>query len=297
MTTLTDLRIKLERDYLEPITERTPQTPLDVAQTSGDLVLHITKGILSPDEESVIGPGSIVEVEEELQFVSEYNQITGVLTVVREYDGTTAVAHPTTSFMRLPTRWSRNSEVGALREALEALFPPLYSVAREQTTIGTMRYISLPLNTTHIQRVQWQSGSRWLDCQGELFDTHPLDPDFAAVQLEPGVPESALAIVRYGLRPVIPDDSASDIDGYSEKWTRLIVVDAAVRLMSGVDIDAVTQEYLTESLRLERFPVRSGSSITQALIRYREYLLDQALTDLISNNPMPVEMANVEYYG
>jgi hypothetical protein len=297
VTTLTDLRVKLERDYLEPVNERTPQTPLSANVTDVATSLPLTGGILSIDEESAIGPGSVLEIDEELVFVDSYNQNTSTATVRRGYDGTTKAAHTTESFVRIPTRWPRHSQIDALRESLEALFPSLYSVATETGTTDSMRYVPLPLATCEVLRVQWQNGSRWTDCQAELFATYPLDDSYAAVQLENGVPPNVLCNLRYGIRPVLPDDSATDIANYAEKWTRLIVVDAAVRLLSGVDIDAVTQEYLTEQIRLERFPVRSGSSITQSLIRYREYLLEQAITDLLSNEALPVEMASVEYYG
>ena len=73
-----------------------------------------------------------------------------------------------------------------------------------------------------------------------------------------------------------------------EKWERLVVVDAAIALMSGVDIDAVTQEYLTEQMRLERFPVRSGESIMNSLVRYREYLLQRFTGEQKALSPAPV---------
>ncbi len=297
MPTLDELRQILERDYLEPVTERTPQTPIVNAITDVEGACVITAGILSPDEESLLGPGAVVEIDYEQMFITAYDQPSDTITFNREYEGTTKVAHLAGAMLRIPTRWPRYNQEQALREALDSLYPPLYSPASIIGTVSTMRFVQLPLDTSRIIRCQWQNGDRWADCQGELFDVHPLDTSFAAVQLEPGVPKGALAQVRYGTKPAVPDSVTDDIVGFLTKWQRLVVVDAAVRLLSGVDIDAVTQEYLTQQIRLERFPVRSGASITQALIRYREYLLEQAETDLIANNPTDVEFSTVEYYG
>jgi hypothetical protein len=52
---------------------------------------------------------------------------------------------------------------------------------------------------------------------------------------------------------------------------------------------------LTEQIRLERFPVRSGSTISQSLIRYREYLVQQAATELTAAYPRTIHMKPVIY--
>lgn len=297
MTTINDLQTILERSYLEPITERTPQVPLNGAITSNADSIILTPDVLSPDEESIIGPGAVLELEYELVYVTDYDQSTTTASVERGYGGTVQVAHGDRTMVRFPTRWPRADQAQAIIEAIDSLYPPLYSAQQERATVGTMRFVQLPLTASRILRVQWQNGSRWSDCQGELFDVHPLDDGYAAVQLEAGVPMGALCLVRYGVKPTIPADYTTDIENFVTKWSRLIVVDAGVRLLAGVDIDAVTQEVLTEQMRLDRFPVRSGATITEGLIRYREYLLEQAQEELLANDPIMVSMNEVEYYA
>lgn len=296
MTSLNDLRLTLERQYLEPVTERTPMVPINGALNDSQLTIQITADVLTPDEESLIGPGFVGELDYELVYVTSYDQLTKIITVERGFNGTTKAAHDDRTMFRVPTRWPRADQAEALIEAIDGLYPPLYSPSSLRGTVDTMRYVQLPLNTSRILRARWQDGSKWRDCQAELFEVHPLDDSFAAIQLESGVPTGGLCMVRYATKPVIPDDYTTDIAGLVTKWQRLLVVDAAVRLLSGVDIDAVTQENLTEQMRLDRFPVRSGATITEALIRYREYLLEQAETELIANEPVGVLMADVEYY-
>lgn len=297
MTTIDSLRVTLERNYLEPLTEQTPKAPLDGALDNSSQSVRIDTSVLSPDEESYIAAGVTVEVDYELMLVLGYDQSTKILTVDRGYEGTAPAAHSNREPLRVPSRWPRADQEQAIREAIDSLYPPLYTAVNAQATVGTMRFVQLPLTATKVLRIQWQDRDRWRDCQGELFSVHPLDPTFAAVQVESGVPSGRMCLVRYGVKPTVPDTVTDDIEDFTTKWSRLIVVDAAVRLMSGVDIDAVTQEYLTEQYRLDRFPVRSGGTITEQLIRYREYLLENAQEELVANDPVMIVMNEVEYYG
>ena len=151
--------------------------------------------------------------------------------------------------------------------------------------------IQLPLNVVRIVSVRYQRGpGDWPYAEFEFFPTHPLDPAFSHLELGPlGKVKRALVSIVYGKRLDVPDDNYTDLDPYPEKWNRIILVDAAAALLAGVDIDSSTQEYLTEQLRLERFPVKSGSTISQNLIRFREYLLNEAAKDLEAGRPRDVE--------
>ena len=66
MTTVDELRITLEKDYLEPVNERTAQSPLVAQIDTSVLALTITSGVLSPDEESLFGPGAVLELDYEV---------------------------------------------------------------------------------------------------------------------------------------------------------------------------------------------------------------------------------------
>lgn len=312
MTTLNDLRITLETDYLEPVSERTAKTPLAAAMDDTELTLTITDRVLSPDEEAVIGPGAIIELDYELFQVSDFNMSTSVITVLgRAFEGGgAAAAHAIGASMRLPTRWPRQSQANALSEAIDNLWKPLYVIEEERLTIDTLGYLPLPLDTVEILRVQYEydtrarglvpttsSGSEWLDAEYELFRTHPQDPNFAAVQVVPTLSPGALAIIRYGREPARPALVTDTLAPWEDAWNRIVVLDAAIALLSGVDIDSVTQEYLSQQLRLERFPVRSGATITQAMIAYREYLVTRRREKQTAKSPPGIHMMPVVYTG
>ena len=313
MTTLNDLRITLETDYLEPVSERTAKTPLASAMDDSELTFTITDDVLSPDEEAVLGPGAVVELDYEMLQVASHDMSTQVITVLgRAFEGGgPAAAHALGASMRLPTRWPRQSQANALMEAIDNLWKPLYVVEEERLTVDTLGYLPLPLDTVEVLRIQYEFdnrwggdlipttsyGSEWLDAEYELFETHPQDPNFAAVQVVPTLSPGALCVIRYGREPARPTLVTDTLDPWEDAWNRIIVLDAGIALLSGVDIDAVTQEYLSQQLRLDRFPVRSGATITQAMIAYREYLVGRRKEKQIAKHRPGVHMMPITYTG
>jgi hypothetical protein len=58
-------------------------------------------------------------------------------------------------------------------------------------------------------------------------------------------------------------------------WHKAIVVGAAASMLRGSDINAATVEFVTESLSREGFPVGSGESISNALLRFQDFLIQR----------------------
>jgi hypothetical protein len=296
MTTLDDLRKRLEKRYLEPISERTPQVGITGAISDSDTTMTLKAGVMSPDVESMIGPGTVFELEYEMVEVEAYDQSTKAVTIERGAEDSTAVSHIVGTKARWPTRWPRSEQAEALREGLDALWPPLYVEDSQVATLETARYLPLPLDTRTILAVRWQDrDGRWVDASGELLLPHPFDVDLAAVQPDHTVGIGALCSLRYGRAASVPDDETEPITNLPALFAQIAVVAAAAALMSGVDIDAATQEYLSQQYRLERFPVRSGSHITQSLIQYKEYLEKDAVDALTALNPKPIVFLDTEY--
>jgi hypothetical protein len=300
MTTLDDLRIGLESDYLEPITERTAQAPLTSAIDATTQTILINATVLSPDEEAVIGPGAVLELDYELVFVLSYDMSVTPrkITASRGHKGGgIATNHVVDTMVRIPTRWPRQRQAAALSEALDQLWPPVYLVEEQRATVDTLGYLPLPLDTREILGIRYEVGDEWIPAETELLATHPLDDSFAAVQVAPTLVPGALAVIRYGRAAKRPATTSETLDPWDERWSRVVLLDAAAALLSGVDIDAVTQEYLTQQLRLDRFPVRSGSSIVQSLVAVRTYLVSRLKERQTASTPRGIEMRPVIYSG
>lgn len=300
MTTLNDLRIRLENQYLEPVNEETPSTTLVGNITSGALSMTIKGGVLSPDEESYIAAGRLLEVDDELVRVGAYNQTTKVVTISkRGVRGTTPAAHTeATAEVRIPTRWPRKTILSTLRSSIEQLWQPLYAIGTEQATIDTAKYIPLPANTVRLLKVELEDeNGNFMPVQGKLLPKHPLDPTSAAVQLIATPYAGSICLIEYGYQILAPDSASDEIEGLPSKWERIVLADAAAELLAGVDIDAQTQERLTEMIRVEGFPVRSGATITQALLGFVGYLTEKANKELISAYPRKVRRVRTSLFG
>jgi len=287
MSTLTSLRQELESVFLEPAMEETPSVGINKALTDSETSFTIDSNVLSPDEESYIAPGRIVEMGNEYMRIETYDELTKATTVERGVKGSTKTAHDANTRLRIPNRFGRWNQINALRAAIEGLWQPLFVPKEKRATVGTSSYISLPLNTVRVLNVKYQSqrSNRWRSVPAELFRTHPLDDGMAAVQLAVGPSSRALCVVRYGIRVEAPAGDTTEIVDLPQKWERIVLVDAAAQLLSAVDVDAQSQELLTEKMRLENFPVRSGSSISSSLLGYREYLVTRAHKELIASYP------------
>lgn len=300
MTTIDDLRQRIENEYLEPVTEQTPTAPLVNDITATQSTFEIVPDILSPDEVSLIGPGAALEIDSEIVSVTDFNQQTNVVTSRRGMRGTTKAAHTAAdSVVRFPTRWPRKVVEDAITSGIASLWQPLYAAKEQISTVSTSEFVRLPLNTVRLTGVEYQSPANgdWLPVKSTLFATHPTDPTSASLQLGPIPHQSATCVIRYGVRIVAPATTTEDIEDLDPKWERIVIADAAAQLLSGVDIDAVTQEMLTQQLRLDRFPVRSGTSISQSLIRYREYLMDEAKKDFRAKYPIKIRQLPVAIWG
>jgi hypothetical protein len=296
MATLDELRRRLESLYLEPVVEESPTVPLTQDLNASAEVFRIEPNVLSPDEESHIGPGRLLEIGYELVRVLDYDSTVKEVSCRRGVRGTNPAAHTADGDeVRFPTRWPRHTIAEALRSAIHALWQPLFVAEEVNATTTTAGYVDLPLDTVRVLQVQVSHDGMWTPADNVLFHTHPTDQTRAAVQLEPRWGARALCLIRYGRRVTPPDDISEEIELLPAKWERIVLVDAAAELISGVDVDAVTQEVLTQQIRLEQFPVRSGSSISQNLIRYREYLVEQAASELVASYPRDIHMNTVVY--
>lgn len=295
MTTLNDLRQRIENEYLEPVIEETPATTLAVTMSAVATEFTITTGVFSPDEESYIVAGRPLEIDSELVRVTAYDQSTGVIACKREIRGTSAVEHDAdTAEVRIPTRWPRATVVKAIQSAIDGLWRPLFAVANEQATVDTARYIELPSNTVSVIDVEVEDKfGDWQSLPSRFLPKHPLNPSVAAVQVARSALGNRLCLVTYGTKIQAPTDADAEVENLPSNYERIVITDAASELLAGVDIDAQTQERLTEQIRLEGFPVRSGSSISQNLVRYHEYLVGRADKDLVSLYPRQIERKRV----
>ena len=100
MATFGELIDRTYREYLRPVEEQEPLSQVantdtltdGVSQgiTSSSTTLQYKAGLFTPEEEELIGAGSVLEIEQELLMVEDINTVSREITVERGRLGSTA---------------------------------------------------------------------------------------------------------------------------------------------------------------------------------------------------------------
>jgi hypothetical protein len=100
-------------------------------------------------------------------------------------------------------------------------------------------------------------------------------------------------------RFVRPTDETVDLNTFclldDETYHQIVMVGAVADIMGSTDIDASTQEFITEKLAAESYPIGSGERLRNALLRLRSLLIDEARGNLRSLYAQPVAIMNINY--
>ena len=105
-----------------------------------------------------------------------------------------------------------------------------------------------------------------------------------------------LVVKRRFVRPTDETvDLATDCLLDDETYHQIVMVGAVADIMGATDIDASTQEFITEKLAAENYPVGSGERLRNALLRLRSLLIDEARGNLRSLYAQPVAIMNINY--
>jgi len=134
-----------------------------------------------------------------------------------------------------------------------------------------------------------KAGSQWVKVDPgsyEFLIDFPLASSERAIQwlgaggqtnmdLDSGV--NSTAIVKYKVKPSRPAAEADTLTSLDikDEWQKAIVVGAAANLLRGEDVDQATSDYITKTLEREGFPVGSGETVSNALLRYQDFLIQR----------------------
>jgi hypothetical protein len=95
--------------------------------------------------------------------------------------------------------------------------------------------------------------------------------------------------IRYSrefLRPVSESETLLDL-GVEESWHRIIVLGVLGSLISSADVDAVTQDFITESLEAQGFSAGTALSFRVTLERLRANEILKARRRLLARDGVP----------
>ena len=298
MAAVSTLVDRIYRDFLNKPDDLAAFSRLDGAITDSDTSLTYEDGLFSVEEENLLEAGALVEIDQELMLVTDANPSTRVLTVSRGYAGTTAAAHSDKDNIFLNPTFPRKSVFDAVADNIVRLYPSLYNVTTTNVT-STSTYAEVPASTVEVltSYVQNASGEQYTSAGIELLRDFPPSTTNTAVQFynTSNGKTVHLVVKRKFVRPTSETvDLATDCL-ISDEYEQIVMVGAVADIVGATDIDATTQEFITEKLAQENYPVGSGERLRNALLRLRSLLIDEARGNLRSLYPAPVSIMNINY--
>ena len=298
MAAVSTLVDRIYRDFLNKPDDLAAFSRLDGAITDSDTSLTYEDGLFSVEEENLLEAGALVEIDQELMLVTDANPSTRVLTVSRGYAGTTAAAHSDKDNIFLNPTFPRKSVFDAVADNIVRLYPSLYNVTTTNVT-STSTYAEVPASTVEVltSYVQNASGEQYTSAGIELLRDFPPSTTNTAVQFFNTTNGKTVYLVvkRKFVRPTAETDDLATTCLISNEYEQIVMVGAVADIVGATDIDATTQEFITEKLAQENYPVGSGERLRNALLRLRSLLIDEARGNLRSLYPAPVSIMNINY--
>ncbi len=294
MAAVSTLVDRIYRDFLNKPDDLSAFSRLDGAINDSVTSLNYEAGLFSVEEENLLGSGALIEIGQEIMLVTSATTSTRTLTVSRAYAGTSAAAHSDKDNIFVNPTFPRKTVFDAVGDNIVRLYPSLYNVTTTNVTSGST-FAEVPASTVEILNsyVQNATGDQYTSAGIELLKDFPPSSTNTAVQFynTSNGKTVNLVVKRKFVRPTAETDDLSTTCLLEDEYEQIVMVGAVADIMGATDVDASTQEFITEKLAAENYPVGSGERIRNALLR----LIDEARGNLRSLYPAPVSIMNINY--
>ena len=299
MAAVSTLVDRIYRDFLNKPDDFSAVSRLDGAMSdTPGTTLTYESGLFSSEEENLLGSGALIEINQEIMLVTSATTSTRTLTVSRGYSGTTAAAHSDKDNIFINPTFPRKTVFDAVSDNIVRLYPSLYNGTTTNVT-SSSTYAEVPASTVEVltSYVQNSTGDQYTSAGIELLTNFPPSTTNTAVQFynTSNGKTVNLVIKRKFVSPTAETDDLSTACLLEDEYEQIVMVGAVADIMGATDVDASTQEFITEKLAAENYPVGSGERIRNALLRLRSLLIDEARGNLRSLYPAPVSIMNINY--
>ncbi len=310
MSTFGQLIDRTYREYLRPVEEQEPLSQvanLDTITggqgiTATGTTLKYKEGLFTPEEEELIGAGSVLEIDSELVMVEDINTVSREITVERGRLGSTAAQHAEDTDIILKPKYPRLNVANAIGDQVIGLFPALYAIKKTTITTASTQFVEMPAGTQRILQAKINNSTAnttvYSDIPLELITDFAGSTTDAAVQFPSGPTSGKTVYVVYASKFTRPSAETTDLNsvsGLEDFHEQIVMVGAVAQLLSELDVDATTQNYITENLEQRGVPVGSGERLRNALLRYYGVLLDRARREQRSRFPQGVELYGITF--
>ena len=296
MSTVAQVIDRIYREFLAPADEQPTRFTLAADITSGADTFTVDAAFLTPEEEDLFGPGTIVEIESELVQVGGYDEAAHVASSVkRAVLGTTAAAHVAGVYGVVAPEYPRKVVFDAVADAVVGLYPSLYAVTSTAVAFSSTTYTEVAATVMEPMYLYGRSSGatnygRWTNI--EFLDNFGPSSTGKAIY----APVDGSGYLVHKARFARPANETVDLvatTGLQDDWEQIVVVFATAHLIAGKDLSQRQQEFITNQLGAQSYPVLTPTRIRASLLDYGEYLLAKAQKNLRSRNPATVHRVTV----
>ena len=278
---------RIYREYLTPADDYPSFTHLVADINSSDTQLTYDADFLLLEEEDLLDAGIIIEIDRELIVVGDVDFSAKKLAGLRRGAmGTTAASHAAEARIIIQPEVTRQAVFDAILEELENLHPPLYRVGEVEAWSDNWE---LPADAWSPLESLYHDGGGWRRGGGFDIVRSPDSSTGLAARLRAPCGERNLLRfkARFGVPTSEQTDLTSDSIGMDRAWEAALVVGAVAHLISGADLKARTQEFITEAIERLGYPVGSTERLRNSLLSYREFLVTREANRLKQRDGIP----------
>jgi len=284
----------MERLYLQALTPPDNQAMLvrlgaAVTTTTQDEI--ILGGFSIVEDEALLRQGALLELEQELVRVLDYDAATSTVLVTRGAEGTIASTYELPLLMTLNPSYPRATVFEVVADNIIQLYPKVFTTSEELLSPVTERVFSVPDDLAVTVLSIWPGDfSSAQEIHGEIVDFHPMTGGRALITNVWGG-QVWLRYRRRMAKATAESDLLADL-GVDERWVMIVLAGAAADLLVGRDLTAAQTEWVKNTLEAENIRVGTRVSLAGGMRQYRNQLLDNASAEMKAEYRPKVRMRN-----
>lgn len=295
MATVAQLIDRCYLEYLSLPTDQPAVTSLTAGYTAGGANMTLDISVLQFEDLNLITEGVLIEVDRELLRVTDFNESSGVATVLGARMGSTAADHASGAEVIIAPPTPRQAVFNALNDQIAGLYPSLWTLKSEYLVLDA----ATDLNDSYAVGAHQIIDPDDPTSPGISAGWAPSHGDFAG---RPAVLVNArdrgrIAYVVWKRRfpPITAEtnDLAAAAWAIDSRWDEILVIGTSARLLAGREFDRTTLDFLTQAIEAQGIPLGAITDVSTALFRYKEFLLERQHNALLDVHGIPVEFIEV----
>jgi hypothetical protein len=228
----------------------------------------------------------VIEIDSEQMYVSGVDNSSNTITLTsfgRGYNGTTAVAHNAGAKITSRPKFPRSDIFQWLNEAVASLYPTLFAVGRNLTTVAwpTDTYSIPGTLPASIIDCQWQD---WLGQWRTVpsYSVDPYDNTLRLGDLYGGMAAGQPLRVLYATQPTQFAAESDDfsVTGLPASCVDVLVMAVVARMIPGLDLSRQQNTSVEQSSRNKDVPANAGLTSSQFFIKFYEDRLAEEAASL-----------------